>query len=378
MNKRITTVDGLRGFAVLFVVLFHLINNQIEAYSKYCTYNNKPFNYTLVTKVLTKATYFGWCGVDLFFVMSGFLIGSILLANKNSANFFKAFYVRRFLRIIPIYYLLLIIFFALKHTSIYNSEAYIFNKDISLSYYFFFFQNFVMTSLNHFGPEAITPTWSLAVEEQFYLIIPWIIYYLKPKHLKFFIAFCLLCGPVSRYIITHYYNDNFYGKYTLLFSRIDSPIIGFTIAILNRNESFVTLIKNNLRKFQLILVAIISIATFAYVFGEIGVINHTIIAIIFGCILLLALYTDKGILYKILTAKWLVFIGGISYFLYLYHQLVNGLLHLTILNHQTPMIDGYLSIIITIAGFIITLLLAVVSYKYFENPLIKFSHKFKY
>ena len=84
MTKRITTIDGLRGLAVLFVVSFHLINNQVVN-----NYNAHP---NFIENMLVKATYFGWTGVDLFFVMSGFLIGSILLANKQSPNFFKTFY----------------------------------------------------------------------------------------------------------------------------------------------------------------------------------------------------------------------------------------------------------------------------------------------
>jgi peptidoglycan/LPS O-acetylase OafA/YrhL len=370
MNKRIKTIDGLRGLAVLFVVAFHLINNQISS--------NPNFHHNIVTKILTETTYFGWCGVDLFFVMSGFLISSILLSNRDSANFFKTFYIRRFSRIIPIYYLLLVIFFILKHTSIYDPSAYIFKNDIPLPYYFLFLQNFAMTSVNHFGPEAITPTWSLAVEEQFYLIIPFIVYYLKPKHLKYFIAFCLLCGPICRLIITKYYDDNFYGKYTLLISRIDSPIIGFAIALLNRNNSFQSYVKENLGKLQLGIFIAIIYAAILTKFGKPGSLNHTAIALIFGFILLLALYTTKGFLYKMLTAKWLVFVGGISYFLYLYHQVINGLLHLVIMNQLLPIIDGYKSVAITFLGFCITTLLAIGSYKYFESPLIKVSHKFKY
>ena len=103
-NSRIKQLDGLRGLAVLFVVAFHYINNQIS--------NGLVDQQSATTfqKILLKATYFGWVGVDLFFVLSGFLIGSILLRNKKSINLFKTFYIRRFVRIIPIYYLLLLVF----------------------------------------------------------------------------------------------------------------------------------------------------------------------------------------------------------------------------------------------------------------------------
>src|SRR6478736_2795435 len=112
-KERYKPLDGLRGIAILVVLGFHYINNQYASMD--------PMALNRVEKILMKTTYFGWCGVDLFFVLSGFLIGSILLKNRGAENFFKAFYVRRFLRIIPIYYLLLVIFIIVKQTPIYQT-----------------------------------------------------------------------------------------------------------------------------------------------------------------------------------------------------------------------------------------------------------------
>jgi peptidoglycan/LPS O-acetylase OafA/YrhL len=364
-SQRILQLDGLRGLAVLLVVAFHYINNQLG--SGDTTALNKA------EYILMKATYFGWVGVDLFFVLSGFLIGTILLTNRGAAHYFKTFYIRRFFRIVPIYYLLLFIFLFFKRTTLSAPDIYIFQNDISLYYYFPFMQNFVMGQVGNFGPEALTPTWSLAVEEQFYLIIPLVIYGLKPSQLKYFIVFCLLLAPLSRLLA-----GNWYQKYTLLPSRIDSPIMGLLVAYLLNDQVIKLWIVKNIRMVKITAFSLLIASILIYVFSEIGVFNHTVIALIFSLILLIVLNTHSGLLFRILTFKAFVFTGTISYFLYLFHQLVNGLFHLTILNEKIPLLENSSDLGVTLLSFATTILMAVVSYRYLEAPLVKYSHRYKY
>jgi peptidoglycan/LPS O-acetylase OafA/YrhL len=88
----------------------------------------------------------GWIGVDLFFVMSGFLIGGIVLANKDATNFFAVFYVRRFLRIFPLYYLILLAIAALMAVGFLPATEH------GLGYYFLYVQNIVMAFTGEHGP----------------------------------------------------------------------------------------------------------------------------------------------------------------------------------------------------------------------------------
>src|SRR6266700_3179825 len=88
-SSRVAQLDGLRGVAVALVVLFHYGS----------TTQGSRFLWPIVSR--------GWVGVDLFFVMSGFLIGGIVVANRDATNFYSVFYLRRFLRIFPLYYFLL-------------------------------------------------------------------------------------------------------------------------------------------------------------------------------------------------------------------------------------------------------------------------------
>src|SRR5947207_1733683 len=100
-KQRIPELDGLRGLAILLVLVFH-----------YTAQEGVLAPGTLADR-MQKLTIMGWTGVDLFFVLSGFLIGGILMDVRNSPSYFKTFYCRRFFRIVPIYYLWLVLYVAL-------------------------------------------------------------------------------------------------------------------------------------------------------------------------------------------------------------------------------------------------------------------------
>lgn len=364
-NGRIIQLDGVRGIAVLMVVAYHFVALQYDKMDK-TTLN-------IVERTLIKLTSIGWCGVDLFFVLSGFLIGTILLKNIRSKSFFKTFYIRRFCRIIPIYYVLLIAFMILKMTPLYDPNTSLFEKDIPIWYYFLFLQNFAMGFYHTFGPVGIGATWSLAVEEQFYLIIPLLIHYFKPKYYIYIILAGLLLAPVCRML-----TDNYYVGYTWLTCRINSPMIGFLIAVLMEKDSFKTWVRKNFTALKIATVIFLALSALIHVYLTAGAFNHSLIGIAFGLVVIVALFTETGWLYRLLSSKILLFFGGISYFLYLFHQLINDVLHLAILHQTWPKLDSQAAIWLTVFGFGFTVLLGKLSYKYFEGPLIKYGHQFKY
>ena len=91
-SRRIPQLDGLRGVAIALVVVFHYVNFAVESGAPGWV------------KLLIRPTSLGWSGVDLFFVLSGFLIGGILLDARESRNYFRVFYRRRACRILPLYF----------------------------------------------------------------------------------------------------------------------------------------------------------------------------------------------------------------------------------------------------------------------------------
>jgi peptidoglycan/LPS O-acetylase OafA/YrhL len=176
-GARIPALDGIRGIAILCVMLYHF------------TFYGGIEPTLIVDKVYYHTALVGWFGVDLFFVLSGFLITGILYDTASAPQYFRNFYARRVLRIFPLYYGTLAVFFFLIPLVIDISDtfeellrdqlwywSYLVNVQIALEYWPSFF------ALGHF--------WSLAVEEQFYLVWPLVVFFLKRRSL---IAICVVC-----------------------------------------------------------------------------------------------------------------------------------------------------------------------------------------
>lgn len=173
LTKHILALDGLRGLAILGVILFHAAVDYAPS--------------TLMGKMLGAAFNVGWGGVDLFFVLSGFLITGILLESRGTAGFFRNFYARRTLRIFPLYYgVLFFIFVILPHFRPFDTAGlqtiarnqgwfWIYLTNFGFIAHGSVFGNSDWLLLNHF--------WSLAVEEQFYLIWPLLVYRLSGRAL---------------------------------------------------------------------------------------------------------------------------------------------------------------------------------------------------
>ena len=165
-KTRLLELDGIRGIAISAVFLFH----------------SAPFirdhNETHVGNfVLNNIFDLGWAGVDLFFLLSGFLITSILLDTKNARGYFQNFYARRVLRIFPLYYLLLasvaVVFLAVpvlrdRYADVYASQGW----------YWVYLQNWPMAihSGADFQAAFLGHFWSLAIEEQFYIFWPFLVW----------------------------------------------------------------------------------------------------------------------------------------------------------------------------------------------------------
>src|SRR6266550_2788258 len=168
LSSRIASLDGLRGCAILLVLLFHF-----TARAPY------PTDHASIR--LQSVFDLGWSGVDLFFVLSGFLITGLLIDAKGSAGYFKVFYARRALRILPLYYGTLVVMFVLPYllTSVMN-PTYItpFRDQI---WYWGYLQNYHY--LTNAWSDIAGPFWTLAIEEQFYLVWPLVVLLLSRKHL---------------------------------------------------------------------------------------------------------------------------------------------------------------------------------------------------
>jgi peptidoglycan/LPS O-acetylase OafA/YrhL len=178
----------VRGVAILLVLVWHYFSCQVAPEPK------------SILDYFTRAFSLTWSGVDLFFVLSGFLIAGILLDHRKTSNYFRVFYLRRVCRIFPLYYALLAFFLCLSATNLSTSASFrwLFRDPLGLLSYATFTQNILMGARGDFAPGWLGITWSLAVEEQFYLVIPLLIY-LLPRRILLYVFLCgILAAPILR------------------------------------------------------------------------------------------------------------------------------------------------------------------------------------
>src|SRR5271155_3100716 len=213
--KKIPQLDAVRGIAVLLVLLH---NTDV---------------YPALHLSLIAAN--GWMGVDLFFVLSGFLITGILIDTKQSDGYFKNFYARRCLRIWPLYYSALLFMFVIVPLLRPSEVNTVFSARSSPWWaYPLFLQNFLVPiPISATGLLAVT--WSLAVEEQFYLVWPLVVRFRSEAQLRK-IALGVICiSPLLRYYLS-LHGINIYSN---TFCRLDGLMAGALLALIVRSSSFV-------------------------------------------------------------------------------------------------------------------------------------------
>lgn len=359
---RIMELDGLRGIAILLVISFHYINNQLVN------------SLSPIGKLLAKATSFGWVGVDLFFVLSGFLIGSVLMRTKESNNFFSTFYLRRFLRIIPNYYLLLVLFIIVQLLPYFSSNYMITgNQAIPLSSYFIMIHNFYIAYENNMGVGALSILWSIGIEEQFYLIFPFIVQYLKEKPL----LFALVVFIIGASFVRLYYN-NWIPRYVLLPARMDSISLGVLVAYFHRYLDFESFIKKNISYLILFLIFDVVICAGGYaLYGDLGVIKHTLFAIAFTIALILAL-VKVPFYAAMLRNKLLCWIGTISYSLYLFHYFILILFQDFNGHENGVVINNQQDVMVTLLALACSFFIGWAIFKLLETPFVKWGKRFNY
>jgi peptidoglycan/LPS O-acetylase OafA/YrhL len=223
---RVAALDGVRGLAILFVLLFHLTHFGALPLA----YADNPALGPLVVPLLG-----GWAGVDLFFVLSGYLITSILLKAKDKPGYFRTFYRRRILRIFPAYYVALGVCTLLVAGPIGADDlsagglaalaGYAVNWRIALLGW-----SSVPQALHHF--------WSLAIEEQFYLVWPFAVAWLKPRQALLVGALMGVGSLLLRLeLVTTPYALN---AYVATFARLDGLGAGALLAFLAARDRMPT------------------------------------------------------------------------------------------------------------------------------------------
>ena len=299
LRRFMSELDGLRGIAILGVLFFHGFR---------ADYGELPF--TGVRRLFILATQPGALGVNLFFVLSGLLITGILLDSQNRPDYYRRFYVRRALRILPAYYSLLIILGILHQAS----AAF-------LGMSFVYLSN--VTSL--FGVSMdYHPLWSLAVEEHYYIVWPSVVRKLKPGSLALFsLAICVVV-PLARAVAFHY--GHMLGGEWYTWFAADGLAAGSLLAIALR--SWVSRRQAMIGAITLLIlspVLIIAAAPFGMLSRQstLGAsLQLTLVNSFFAGILVLFLLIGSSARRGLVQSSFLQFFGYISYGLYLVHPMI--------------------------------------------------------
>jgi len=301
---RIPELDGIRGLAILSVLAYHLF-----AYSMQLWVMKHGTPWPTIPNLVKLLTWPGFLGVDIFFVLSGFLITGILLDTKGNQGFLKNFYIRRALRILPLYFVVLAVI-AVTYS---NAGTFLLLSG-------FFLSNLVVL----FGPVAApAPLWSLSIEEHFYLIWPWVVKAVSRRTLMI-VAF-LICAiePLVRVAGFPLWGDGYFFSWT----RFDGLAWGAMVACFARSPAATPSMASRLSWICMTVAAVVLLAGIP--FGILSRQNLVGVALQYApaqffsiALILAALSTRNDGVTSMLRTRVMRIFGDLSYCLYMIHMLV--------------------------------------------------------
>jgi peptidoglycan/LPS O-acetylase OafA/YrhL len=366
-DKHVPELDGLRGIAILLVLTWHFTGMLVDP------------DQGMIQYLAWRYLIFGQSGVDLFFVLSGFLIVGILIDNRESPNYFGTFYARRALRILPTYLILVAGFWLCVVIGVPH-----FDRQLPLWSLLTFTQNWVMASINSYGGASVAGTWSLAIEEQFYLFAPALILLLPRRLLPQTLILIGVASILARSVYFYLYPENVFAPYVTTLFRLDGLCVGGLIAIAFRNSSVWAAILRQRVVLLVALAALVAIIPFYTWFlrSSLGFVaqyyfGHAYLALLYGASLTSILIWSGTPASAWLRTKTLTGVGLISFSLYLFHPTVKGLFF--VLGHRGEVaLRSSFDAALLGGAFISTFALCAVLFRYVELPAQRFGKRFRY
>jgi peptidoglycan/LPS O-acetylase OafA/YrhL len=362
-SRRIPELDGLRGIAILLVLCWHVLPTIVADTSPAVQH---------ATRSLIR---YAWSGVDLFFVLSGFLLGGILMDHRASTRYFRTFYVRRFCRILPLYYVMVALFVVLRLARHPPTIDWLFEPPMPLASYLTFLQNFAMASADTTGAQWLGPTWSLAVEEQFYLALPVLIRVVPRRFLAHASALAAVAAVGVRAALYLRGRHGVTSAYMLMPARADALMLGVLAALAVRDHTTRAFCERR-RGLLYGTVGALSLGVMGMAFkhelvGSPGMVlfGYSVLALLYVTLLVLAVTARQDeLIGRLLRSRPLRSTGILAYGLYLMHLPVVGLTSLVV--GPRPLVGA--------VALVATFLLAWASWKFFEEPFVKRGHRYHY
>ena len=365
-SRRIPEFDGLRGCAISLVIWHHLAEPFL------------PFARTSWLGWVRAASSLSWCGVDLFFVLSGFFIGGILLDHRGSLRLARVFYLRRALRILPVYYLTLAAILAFTAIGTpYTGHAF------PCWVYPFFLSNLYQAGLQNWDWPALGVLWSICVEEQFYLAAPWVVRFLSPAIFPWMMIALVFTAWVLRVLMAALHPTNLVGMHVLMPFRMDGFALGALVAWACRAETargfWLGLGRTWARWLILAFMLVVGLALFRPKQGDLTLAagGYTLLALVFALTVAVIAGPRPVLLTRLLAWRPLVLLGRHSYFIYLWHFFL-GLTLIEWWGGPHYQLNRLPALIILAGAVAAVWGLAALSWRFLESPLIQRGHRHSY
>ena len=374
MLNRIKELDGLRGIAVVLVMALHIFKR--AAY-----FTEHP-----VLETITQFTTVGWVGVDIFFTLSGFLITSILLKSKTEEHYFRNFYVRRALRIFPLYYAAIgfVLLFAPKVEPEFTAQL-----NTALPIMLLYQQNWALLFKGFYITQYLGITWSLAIEEQFYFIWPFVVYKLNKEQLVKASIGYIAVSMVARILGTLLWPDVSQAStffYYTSFARFEEMLFGGLLAVFLTYDGS----HEKVRRYALPLFVVAFVVFIAlHILSLPGSPHpeHSSVPLMLGGYTTAALFSlgligvfvthpPENILRRIFQNPILTFLGKYSYSIYLFHMTATLIL-LDVFWHSE--LRGWKPFVLyPIATYVASIGIALLTWNLLEKHMLSLKKYFEY
>ncbi|HEY6491330.1 MAG: acyltransferase [Terracidiphilus sp.] len=365
VRRYVPCLEGIRGYGFLLVFCGHYFQPAQLAH---------PDTFRL--KFLTALASLGLFAVPAFFVLSGYLIGGILYDTRNREGYFRVFYTRRILRVFPVYYVTLLVIAAL----------YVIRR-VPTNYlfwtHFLYIQN-LFPGYSHWpgGPVSMIHFWSLAVEEQFYLLWPLVVWLFPDRRKLIGIAASLIGLSCVLRLVAPLVSSS--PKAILWFTptRVDAVLLGVMLGLI-RHDALYEQIKPFAKWVALGGGAtVVTLALWkgqpwskTYLAEEIWIplVNLTAVAVI------IAVMEENSVLNRACSQRWVCWLGSLSYSLYVFHLTF----FVFFADRLTPRLCDVMrqSFAVLTSGalaFCLTLVLSLLSYRFIEGPVINMKQRMRY